>query len=672
MSTQGLFKKYRLELISRHPELNSLSCYHDLNKDGNSEWIRFLSYENAQVLVYNINEKLEEAYNLPGKWTNNRRPLPTFFFGDANGDNNDEIFAFTVNSGDSLFISLIGHHPERKVKQHRFIHRLSPIGGNYDFLFSPVGLEDNNGDGYPEFLFVINAGFPLQPRAVFAWDLKNDSLYRSPLMGASIKILNETLFKEDINSDGIKELFLRIAATDNYTQAVPYPDNDSWLMVFTKNLKFLFEPVCIEGAQTEVIPFPLTLEDSLIIGAFIHSGRENKKHSTFQFYDCDGKKRHHLHFPPLNRARGNHFISADNNFYISSVKNTQLSFFHFIPEKEKIKKLWELEDNLESPLFFDCDNDGKKEAVHFSEMQEKFCIVQINGIIKSEVTIPKRMQSDIRHISLSKRNSKKDKLLLIWNGTANYLEYGRNSMYYFNFVFALFYYLLLVLALTFLKKIWLKNLERQQQTEKEMQQLQMQTIMNQLNPHFTYNAINTVGAAILQNDSRKAYDSLTRVSRLFRKSVDHAFIPYKTLGQEIDFVQDYLEVEKLRFGNKLHYRIHVDKSVDLSAKIPKMLIQIFVENAIKHGLFHKKEAGMLSIDVHDSAEGIEIIITDNGIGRQQAQLHNNGKKGKGIIILQNYLRLFKEQFNREIIFEITDNLQNNRPMGTRVFIQIKD
>lgn len=322
-------------------------------------------------------------------------------------------------------------------------------------------------------------------------------------------------------------------------------------------------------------------------------------------------------------------------------------------------------------MFFDVDGNQEKEIVLYSQLESKIYVVSENLENINDVQTTFLPDYSSMNISRAIENGETTHFDFVVNGVEHVLSYKKNPVYYLSFLFALFYYVFLVWLFSMLKKSWLLSLVRKQQTEKEMQNLQMKTVMNQLNPHFTYNAINTVGAAILNHEPKKAYNALTTVSQLFRKSVDHAFQPYKTLIEEIEFVKDYLEVEKLRFGEGLTYNIEIEPGIDLNIKIPKMLIQLFVENAIKHGIFHKKNRnGNVEITIKKMQNKIKITVEDDGIGRQKAKELNFGRKGKGLIILKEYLKLFEIQYGSKISFLHLDIKKNNNISGTSVEIFI--
>lgn len=672
--TNTYFKKYNLKLLLNDSVDQTLCYYNDLDNNGNSEYLQFYTYQNAQILVHDLNKKLEEVYNLPGKWFDGHERIPAFFIGDLENDSLREIFAFTINNNDSLFVSIIRHYPKNEISNNRFIFTLPKSGTEYDYTIIPLGLEDNNGDAFPEFLFVINAGFPLQPRAIFAWDIKNDSVYRSPLMGNAIKTKPESVYFQDVDGDSINEIFVETIATDNYKDSIPIPytDQHSWVMVFTKNLEFLFDPVQIKGAQTDLYHFPYEMGDSVLIGVEIYNNRPENPHPTFQFYNKNGTLTSQKNLPHFVNGKINRFYKMNNRYYMISGINDGLEISLLNNELDKTVKSMVIHAADYYFYFQDIDADGETEIIVYTFLDETLHVVRGNLIEKTKTKVKYTRHSSLQNISVALKKGAPGHFLLIIDGIAFYLKYNRNPLYILNFILAAFYYLLLVFAFNRLKKVWLSSLQRKQQTEWEMQNLQIQTVLNQLNPHFTFNAMNVVGSAILKGENNKAYESLTKVSRLLRKSVDDAMLPYKTLHDEIEFVKEYLEIEKLRFGEKLEYCFEIGKSVDFKIPVPKMLIHIFVENAIKHGIYRKPENGRIDISISKNGNQTKIIVEDNGIGRQKAKEFSDGRKGKGMLILQNYLRIFKDQYKTEITFDHSDVIKNGEVCGTKAEITISN
>ena len=178
-----------------------------------------------------------------------------------------------------------------------------------------------------------------------------------------------------------------------------------------------------------------------------------------------------------------------------------------------------------------------------------------------------------------------------------------------------------------------RQFQRRLDTEKKITELQLSLVKNQLDPHFTMNAINAIIHSVNQNETEKANENLHRFSRLFRSLLLSADNPLRSLREELDFCSDYLELEKARFGDVFSFFIRVADGVDLGQLIPKMIIQTHAENAVKHGLSRKDSGGMLDIEIKPLPEGLEISISDNGVGRKQAAENKTVSTGKGLAIM---------------------------------------
>jgi hypothetical protein len=251
------------------------------------------------------------------------------------------------------------------------------------------------------------------------------------------------------------------------------------------------------------------------------------------------------------------------------------------------------------------------------------------------------------------------------------LDYRNNSFFHFRWIYYLAVYTGYFLLFLGLQKLFLFRNRQKKAKEEEIIELQLKAVMNQLNPHFTFNAINSIGQLMLKGDKREGYKHFVSLSDLVRKSMKNAFEPYKTLGEEIDFVEQYLNIESFRLKGKLSWSFEVDPGVDRTVLIPKMLIHIFVENAIKHGIFHKQEGGRLDLSMKQSADVLSILVSDDGIGREQASRLVK-QSGDGLRILNNYLLLFNKQHRHKISYRILDRRNTEPPQsGTQVHISIR-
>ncbi|MFD2888453.1 tetratricopeptide repeat-containing sensor histidine kinase [Chitinophaga cymbidii] len=161
---------------------------------------------------------------------------------------------------------------------------------------------------------------------------------------------------------------------------------------------------------------------------------------------------------------------------------------------------------------------------------------------------------------------------------------------------------------------------RNLQANRQTLQLELRSLRSQMNPHFIFNSLSSIHRYIWSNNQEEASDYLTKFSKLMRMILDnsqHTFIP---LNRELDSLRLYLDLEALRCNNIFDYRIQVAENInDEEVLIPPMIIQPYVENAIWHGLVHRKEKkGRLDINVSLNGKVLEVMVTDNGIGRKMA------------------------------------------------------
>ena len=157
------------------------------------------------------------------------------------------------------------------------------------------------------------------------------------------------------------------------------------------------------------------------------------------------------------------------------------------------------------------------------------------------------------------------------------------------------------------------------ESKKQLSELEMQVLRTQMNPHFIFNSLNSINRFILQNNKLQASEYLTQFSRLVRMILQDSQCKLITLQRELESLELYLSLEALRFDNHFSYQIIVDDKVDVSAmSVPPLIIQPYAENAVWHGLMHKKERGQLKIEVVIENKFLLIKILDDGIGRKQA------------------------------------------------------
>lgn len=211
--------------------------------------------------------------------------------------------------------------------------------------------------------------------------------------------------------------------------------------------------------------------------------------------------------------------------------------------------------------------------------------------------------------------------------------------------------------------------------EQELQQSLLSSIKSQMNPHFLFNALNTIQSYIYTNDKENASQYLGKFSTLTRMILDMSNKEIVTLSEEIKALNLYLELEQLRFEDKLVYHFSIDKNISTETTfIPSMIIQPFIENAIKHGLLHKKNDWLLNITFNKNNNQLVVRIDDNGIGRKRSEeLNKHKSKHQSFASNANQKRLaiLNKGLPQSIALEIIDKVDvHGNALGTSVIMQI--
>ena len=213
--------------------------------------------------------------------------------------------------------------------------------------------------------------------------------------------------------------------------------------------------------------------------------------------------------------------------------------------------------------------------------------------------------------------------------------------------------------------------------EQKLAEMEMTALRAQMNPHFIFNCLNSIKLYTTDNDSEKASAYLTKFSRLIRLVLENSRSERVTLNNELEALQLYLEMEAMRFKNKLRFKIDVELELDGDLiEIPPLLLQPYVENAIWHGLMHKKEGGCVQVKVmQPESDRLLITISDDGIGRAKAAALKSksatANKSFGMKVTDERIALLNQvyQTNANVkVYDLTD--AEGSAAGTEVVIEI--
>jgi LytS/YehU family sensor histidine kinase len=208
-------------------------------------------------------------------------------------------------------------------------------------------------------------------------------------------------------------------------------------------------------------------------------------------------------------------------------------------------------------------------------------------------------------------------------------------------------------------------------------ELNQTNLRQQMNPHFIFNTLNSIQYYVFQNDKIASNNYMTKFASLIRKTLENSRHTEISIKEELDALRLYLELEELRFKEKFEWTIRVDEDIDtLAYKIPTMLVQPYVENAITHGLMNKENGkGLLNVELQFQKDHILCTVEDNGIGRARAmeikQQKNNNHQSMGTNITESRLKLVNELYGKQMNVIYTDLMDDiGEPAGTKVEINI--
>jgi len=668
---QGLTEKYIVREISEEllPS-NDTKLYFDLNHDGNSEILSLLenSAGNFSISISNLLSETINQFNLPGKSISLGSVID---LQDINSDGITDIISCTSRN-DSLFLTVITNIYRHPTSQFTvFIDSINQSNDNGDYLFSKGFVQDLNGDGSKEYIFGISGGYSLQPRRIYALDFKNDILLRSPLSGAAIIGVDQF----DLNNSGTPEIVIKTAAPENHKSYIPHRDSVTWLMVLDSNLNYFYPPVEMIPSLSLLYIEPFIENENRFLLVYTKYRGAEDYNSELAIYNDSLEKVRSIKFSKKEpspafiwRKPGSYnlsdiylfrrgiFYSVDDKLHITDSikhKNTDFSIsyvFQLNLDHDKLKEIVSVassrvsiyRSDLKSPIEYDLNDDQYDQYG-----QNCFC-----SVIEEKGSYP---------------------LLAVQHGrTINVLKYSRNNWQKFwpivyPFILIISFYLFWTI-IGFQKRV----LERKYKKERLINSLQLQAIKRQLEPHFTYNALNAIGALIYEEEKELAHNYLRNLTQILRQVTFDSDAKSWSLNDEIEFTKKYLELEKLRFGHTFSFEIsRHDNTMDNRA-VPKMSILTFVENAFKHGLMHKKDNKRLRIETFEEKEELIIIIEDNGIGRRAAAKRNSNSTGNGTKMLRDYFKLFSETTGIYVTFEYFD-LENEQlhSIGTRVKVIVK-
>lgn len=653
---------YLLDIITtaRVPE-NNFWSYHDLDGDGNSERITAFNYPNGSGITISRGGLILNQWNVAGVFEfsgNSAIVIPA----DCNGDGLKEVYFFTLD-GDSILLHSV---PDPSAPEMGIMNRLTDIAGPGTKAPDPRIVEaeprDLDGDSKVELIFGITSGFSKYPKKIYAYYPARDSLASSPSLGGFIL----SIVQKDLDGDGYSEIIPEVYASGNIDPSeMKYHDNSAWLTVLDRNLEYMFEPREYRGNLVYLAPMVNESPGEPVHDILVCS-MEKDSLAWLSSFNLSGE------------TTGRTTISAMPYVGILT-ENKRKEPVYAVLERDRGIVLFNRhreymrEIGIQgSPAMMqkDVDLDGADEILVSNPEAGRFYVYRA-GVRQPAVADLGSNYNGKQLLSIIRTRNKPPRIFIQTGTNQFWLEYRRNQLYFLSFLLHPVIYAAFIAFVLLIQHAQKRVMARKDEEKRKISELQLALIRNQLDPHFTLNALNSVLHLVEHSDREKARESLLRFSGLYRDLLLSAGKSRRTLGEELEFCHEYLTLEKVRYGNRFEFVFNRPPEINYELPVPKLVIQLFAENAVKHGIATLESGGLLSITVTGKGNELSVVIKDNGIGRARAAGEHTWSTGKGMKLMSELFDLCNNYFDESYSYTVSDLSDGDgKPAGTLVAITI--
>ena len=527
-------------------------------------------------------------------------------------------------------------------------------------MVHPGGVIDLNGDGFGEVIFSVNSRFSPIPRQVFAYDIRHDSLFSSPELGPEIV---GTPIIYDINQDGKPEILL---GSLNSTSQSWTGSNESALysasIVLNSSLNYYTVPVLFKSRMSVTSTFPLhTSSQNYMVSLSWPLKKEDQGRLLLLNQQGEMIKQKSLHNKSFvfDQARKNW-----NQILLFDKNGTVLKYNEELNRTDSFS----LGFNVNQICYIDIDKDGSNELVVLKDNALSVYRHNITGPL--EIDIP---GLGVQKVYFSVRENKdQPNQLSIQNDNYQYLVSYYKHPYYW-LIYVLYSGMVFVsLLIYFLVLQWYRNhIEDLKRQEQKAMKLQISLMKNQLDPHFLFNALNSIAFSINKDDRKTAYHTLGIFSKLMRETIVSIDDFSRSLEDELNYVKHYLQLEKFRFKEQFNYDVVLSPEVKQSIKVPKMCIFCYVESALKKGILPRPEEGHIEIKI-DSMPSKGIIVSISDDGKYRNIMDPEIGFTPSMRLMSRIIDFFNAFNHQKIELQYTDLGIPQKPLGSRIQIIVPD
>ncbi|MCF8358244.1 MAG: histidine kinase [Prolixibacteraceae bacterium] len=601
-----------------------------------------------------------DQVNWPGQFNNDTKKL---FFADANNDGHKEIYSFLFEN-DSLYLQWVQLTPEiGNVNRLPLCPVYTYRDSLYSYSFGNIHCIDLENDGKNELIIPVTGGFSIIPRQFFKVDIENRQVTSSIITGCA----NTKIQFFDLENDGVLEI-IADGEVPPIRKEYDLPCNEPapYLRVLNHELKDIIAPVKFpSGITSSTRTFPVVINGQPFLNTFFFSRSAECPSFRGYRFDITGNKVDSLVIENVERDIYKWVFKNEKGNFIT---NVSASGFVEINSNLEIVKELKVKDGINYSYYSQADINEDGIMEYFLEDRISKCLFVFTDQMKRKYEIPVKNQlfpdNDLIKLSKNRFYTAGEKSYTIWT-------FKKNPFFWLRFPVYLAIYLIGALFFYVIQKMTEARVRKQFELRDQVRELQLKSFRSQLDPHFVFNTFNAIASVIKKGDNETAYKTFMHFSRLIRHTLTDVSSDFIPLEVELQTVTNFIELQKVRFKDLFEYEINCTDKGLKEHNIPRMIIQVHVENAIKHGLRPKKDDGLLTINIGKDAEQMRIEIYDNGIGREASKDLRTHSTGIGTKTMDAFIEHLNKTQKQKIVQKVEDLYHEaGNALGTKVILLI--